>query len=1036
MVKFLIQRPIAVLMAFLALVIIGLITYFTLPVSLLPDIPIPDITVQVSMPNSSAREMENTVVTSLRRQLMQVTKLRDIRSETRDGSAQVNLRFNYGTNINLAFIEVNEKIDAAMNYMPRDLERPRVIKASATDIPVFYLNLTLKEDEKYGQTDTERFLAVSEFAETVIKRRIEQLPEVTMVDATGTVSSQVQIIPDMNKLEIAGITLSDIETAITNNNIEPGSMIIRDGYYEYNVKFSSLLHSAEDIGDIYIRRSDRIYQMKDLCSVRITPEEERGFSIVNGKRAVTLAIIKQSAENMENLKNSLNSTIAHFRSLYPDIEFTVNRNQTELLDYTISNLKDNFLLGFILICVVAFLFIGDIKSPTVIGISMIVSLIMCFQFFYFFDKSLNIISLSGLILALGMMIDNSIIITENISQYRERGDSLEDACIKGTTEVITPMLSSTLTTIAVFLPLIFLSGIAGAIFVDEAFSVSIGLMVSYFTGIMLLPVLYKLVYSKTFIKRDFGQTIRRYQERGNRSLFRWYDRLIDFTFAHKTLNVIIIIIVFPICALMFNIIPKTGMPIVDQVELLTHIDWGENIHIDENRQRMDNLCREIDPLTLEHSVYAGRQQFILDNERKMSSSESELYLKAENARMAEQNQERIYNYIKSKYPLAIVSFAPPETVFEKVFVTGESNLVTELYPRNRNSTPEAGEIREIEKRLKEITGERSEGVTFDKEISILIDREKLLLYNVSYNEIYRLLKTAFRDNEVATLRSYQQYLPITIAGEEQTIADVIGKTLVHTNVATPDGQRRLPLSSFVSIISAEGLKTIVAGKNGEYIPVSYQSVNNPDALMKKTKEEINSMKSWDVNFSGAHFSNKKMINELIIILIISILLMYFILAAQFESFLQPLIVLIEIPIDVAVALVCLWMFGHTLNLMSAIGIVVTCGIIINDSILKIDMINDLRKEGVPLMEAIHTAGHRRLRAIIMTSLTTVIAMVPMIFANDLGSEIQKPLALAMISSMLVGTLVSLYIIPLVYWRIYKNKQIVNNRDASLPENNG
>ncbi|MDR1224177.1 MAG: efflux RND transporter permease subunit [Tannerella sp.] len=1024
MVKFLIQRPIAVLMAFLAMVIIGVITYFTLPVSLLPDIPIPDITVQVSMPNSSARELENTVVTPLHRHLMQVTSLRDIRSETRDGSAQVNLRFDYGTNINLAFIEVNEKIDATMNYMPRDLERPRVIKASATDIPVFYLNLTLKDDDKYGDTNIERFLTMSEFAETVIKRRIEQLPEVTMVDATGVVTSQVQIMPDMDKLEIAGITLTDIESAIRNNNIEAGSMVIRDGYYEYNVKFSSLLHTTEDIEKIYLRRADRIYQLKDLCSVKTVPEEERGFSVVNGKRAVTLAIIKQSAENMDNLKKALNTTIAHFRTLYPDIEFTINRNQTELLDYTISNLKDNFIMGFILICVVAFLFLGDAKSPAIIGLSMVISLVMCFQFFYFFEKSLNIISLSGLILALGMMIDNAIITTENISQYRERGLPLEDACIKGTTEVITPMLSSTLTTIAVFLPLIFLSGIAGAIFVDEAFSVSVGLLISYFTGIMLLPVLYKLVYAKNFTKHDLGERIRQYQDRGNKRLFKWYDRLIEFTFAHKTLNVIIIIAVFPLCILMFNILPKTSMPAVDQVELLTHIDWGENIHLDENRSRMNDLCREIDSLTLEHSAYIGRQQFILDNERKMPSSESELYIKAENARLAEQTRERIDRLIKSRYPVAVASFAPPETVFEKIFVTGESDLVTELYYRNRQSIPEAGEIRQIEKRLEELSGERSEGVTFEKEMSIHIDRERLLLYNVSYSIIEQILKTAFRENQVTTLRSYQQYLPITIAGEEQTINEIINRTLVRTNAS--DGQQQVPLSYFVSVVSTEGLKTIVAGRNGEYVPLSYQHVKDPQNLMSKTKEEVGNMKSWDVNFSGTYFSNRKMLNELTVVLIISILLMYFILAAQFESFLQPLIVLMEIPIDVAVALVTLWITGHTLNLMSAIGIVVTCGIIINDSILKIDMVNELRKKGVPLMEAIHTAGHRRLRAIIMTSLTTVVAMIPMMFAGDLGSEIQKPLAIAMTSSMLVGTLVSLYIIPLIYWRIYKNKQNIQD----------
>ena len=1014
MVKFLIQRPIAVLMAFLAIVIIGLITYFTLPVSLLPDIPIPNITVQVSMPGSSARELETTAVAQIRRQLGQVTNLQDIRSETRNGSAQVNLRFEHGTNTNLAFIEVNEKIDAAMGSMPAGFERPRVIKASATDIPVFYLNLTLKDDEQYGATKMAQFLEMSEFAENVIKRRIEQLPEVTMVDATGLVASEVRLLPDMDKLEIAGITLSEIENAINENNLELGSMIIRDGYYEYNVRFSTLLRTAEDVRNIYLPKAGRIYQLRDLCTVQVVPEDERGLSIVNGKRAITLAIIKHSAENMDNMKKALDGTIGYFRWLYPEIEFTVNRNQTELLSYTISNLKQNFMLGFILICLIAFLFLGDFKSPTVIGISMVVSLIVCFQFFYFFGKSLNIISLSGLILAIGMMIDNSLIITDNITQYRERGLSIEDACIKGTTEVITPMLSSMLTTIAVFVPLIFLSGIVGAIFVDEAFSVTVGLMVSYFTGIMLLPVLYKLVYSRQFTKIDFGGKFQRFQERSTRSFFGWYDRGIDFTFKHKTINTLLIIASIPLCVVMFNIIGKSGMPEVDQVELLTRIDWGENIHLDENRRRMDVLCREIDSLSMEHSVFIGRQQFILDNERKMSSSESELYVKAISASFAKKVEKSIYSHIKSQYPNAVASFAPPETVFEKIFVTGESAIVTELYPRSRQNELAASEMRAIEQRLEKVTGERSIGISFDEETMLHIDREKLLLYNVNFYEVTRMLRTAFRDNQVAVLRSYQQYLPISIVGEEKTIDEVISQSMIRARTGGS-----IPLSTFIAKSPAEGLKTIVAGKNGEYIPIEYQTVKNPDALMQKTREEVIQMKTWDVGFSGSFFSNKKMLNELIVILLISVLLMYFILAAQFESFLQPIIVLVEIPIDVAVALVFLWLFGHTMNLMSAIGIVVTCGIVINDSILKIDMINELRKKGVPLMEAIHTAGRRRLRAIVMTSLTTIIAMVPMMFSSDLGSEIQKPLALAMISSMVIGTLISLFVIPLVYWRIYK-----------------
>lgn len=489
MIKFLLQRPIAVLMAFTACFIVGLVTYFTIPVSLLPDIAIPEITVQVSGQNTSARELENTVVKTIRQQLMQVASLRDIHSETRDGAAIIRLNFDFGTNTDLAFIEVNEKIDAAMNYLPREVERPRVIKASATDIPVFCLNLTLKSDSAYSEINEGSFLDLCQFAETVIKRRIEQLPEVAMVDVTGILKRQLQIVPDMKLLKMSEITLDDLEAALTSNNIEPGSMTVRDGYYEYNIKFSTLLRTPEDVENIYIRKNNHIFQLKDLARISVVPEKETGASLSNGKRAVTLAVIKQADENMDNMKEALAEVTDYFASVYPDIDFSVSRNQTELLDYTISNLKQNLSLGFLFICIVAILFLGDIKSPAVIGLSMVVSLIISFLFFYLCKMSLNIISISGLILALGMMIDSSIIVTENITQYRTRGDSLEEACNKGTTEVITPMLSSTFTTIAVFVPLVFMSGIAGAIFFDQAFAVTVGLMVSYFTGIMLLPVL-------------------------------------------------------------------------------------------------------------------------------------------------------------------------------------------------------------------------------------------------------------------------------------------------------------------------------------------------------------------------------------------------------------------------------------------------------------------------------------------------------------------------------------------------------------------
>ena len=1021
MVKFLLQRPIAVLMAFTACFIVGLVTYFTLPVSLLPDIAIPQITVQVSGENSSARELENTVVAPVRRQLLQVSGLREIKSETRDGAGIIRLEFDFGVNTDLAFIEVNEKIDAAMNSLPKEAERPKAIKASATDIPVLYINMTLKDNRAYEEIDEEQFLTLCELAENVVKRRIEQLPEVAMADITGIPGRMLQIVPNQEKLSITGITIADIENALAANNVEPGSMLVRDGYYEYNIRIATLLRTPEDVENIHIRKGDRLMQLKDLCKVAIVPQKEQGLSVAGGKRAVTLAIIKQSDENMDEMKAKLKETTDYFAKLYPDIDFQVCRNQTELLDYTISNLQDNFTIGFLLIFLVAIYFLGDVRSPIVIGLSMTVSVVVTFFLFYFFEVSFNVISLSGLILAVGMMIDNSIIVTENISQYREKGYSLKRACAAGTTEVITPMLSSSLTTIAVFVPLIFMSGIAGAIFMDQAFSIAAGLLISYITGIMLLPVLYLLFYrmgirGNGFLSKRFDNNLK------NDWLERAYNGGIDWVFSHKKLSIGMTLATLPICVFFFFYLEKERMPEIEQNELVMRIEWNENIHVDENHQRVNALMKQTDGQVLEHTAYVGMQDYILNGGSELSVTEAELYFKTEKPDGIPPLQELLTKEVKAKYPLAVLTFSPPETIFEKLFVTGEADIVAQLHPKNRTQAPDATVLQQLEKDIMQRTGLTTEGIAFRNQMNLVVDKERLLLYNVAYNELTRVLRTAFKENKVSTLRSYQQYLPIGIAGEERTINDILGTTLVETQPDSKGQINHIPLSSLVKVVASEDLKSITAGKNGEYIPVSFFEVEDAPQLMEDVKQTIREKDGWEVDFSGSFFSNEKMIGELTVILFVSILLMYFILCSQFESFLQPLIVLVEIPIDIAFALTSLWLFGHTLNLMSAIGIIVTCGIVVNDSILKIDSINELRKKGTPLFEAIHTAGIRRLRPIIMTSLTTIMAMVPLLFSSDMGSELQKPLAIAMVGSMLLGTLVSLFIIPLIYWFIYRKHE--------------
>ncbi len=1015
MVEFLLKRPIAVIMAFLAVVILGCVTFVTLPVSLLPDVAIPHISVQVTGENMSARELENSMVTPLRRQLMQVSGLSDIDSETRDASAVINLTMDYGVNTDLAFIEVNEKIDAAMNSLPRDASRPKAIKASATDIPVVYLQMTLN-----GEENDDRFIEMCDVADNIVRRRLEQLQEVSMVDVTGISGKELRLQPDKGYMQSAGITTADIENILNANNAEPGSMTVRDGYYEYNIHISNQLRTPDDVKDVRLMKRGRMHRLGDFCKVETVEKMPSGYSTYNRRRAVTMAVIKHDAESMDAMEEAVDKTISYFSAKYPDISFSKSRSQTQLLDFTINNLEQNLILGLILVFVVCALFMRSIRLPFVIGITIIVAVIITFLLFYFFHVSINIISLAGLILAVGMMIDNSVIVAENITQYRRRGYSLMQSCIAGTNEMITPMLSSSLTTVAVFVPLVFMSGIAGAIFSDQAFAITAGLAASYIVGITLMPVLYKIFF-KNKKQADVAETAA--EDPDNTALTRWYDRGIDFVFKHTGLSIAFIIITIAAIFPLFGVLDTERMPDIDSSETMLTIDWNENINIDENRRRTDELVETARSLMVEHSAYIGTQDFMLNDQNDQGVSEAELYIRTATPDSLELLKETLTNELLSNHKGSTFEFAAPTNVFEKVFSSNEAPFEARLTLRSGNVPSAVDLSTQMRDRIASLTDKPVQEIAMRKQINITPDQELLAIYGVDNSEVQRSLRSSFKGLQATTLQSYQEYIPIQISDQEQSVEEVLSTTLVKSYISSNGKASEVPLKSLVSTSSSKDFKSIRSDERGEYIPVALDiTASEAGKMSEMIKSEVNNEGSFDVSFTGSVFSNTKMMQELTVILLVSLMMMYFILCAQLESFVQPLVVLLEIPIDITFALLSLWIFGQTLNLMSAIGIIVTCGIVVNDSILKLDAINELRKTGMPLMNAIHTAGQRRLKPIIMTSLTTIFAMVPVLFTSDMGSELQRPLAIAMIGSMIVGTLVSIFIIPLVYYLIYNRSK--------------
>ena len=1023
MLNQIINRPIAVTMCLIALMVMGTLALHYIPISLMPDIDIPQITVQVSLPGYSAQEVERKVVASLRGQLMQVAGVNDIRSESRLDAGAVVMTFEPGSNIDLLFIEVNEKIDRAMNYMPKEMERPKVMKASAMDIPVFYLDMYMKEEGTELQ-----FAGLGHFARSVVGKRIEQLPQTAMVDMSGTVGTEIVCIPDYDRLHSLGMSVGIIETAIQRNNITLEALSVVDGLYRYNIHFDSQLLTREDIANIYINHEGRLLQLKDLCRIEERTAQRNGLVRHGRHDAITMAIIKQNDAQMEDLQQSMDELLEDMRTEYPDIAFELTRDQTRLLAYTIENLKGNLYVGALLACLILFLFMRQWRLSLLIVLTIPLSLILTLLCFYLLGISLNIISLSGLILGVGMIVDNSIIVIDNIMQCWRGGLPLREAVFKGTGEVFTPMLSSVLTTCSVFIPLIFLSGTAGALFYDQAMGVTTSLFASLLVASLVIPVYFFSLFRKRQDKwlSDMAST-------GDSLLYRPYEAAMQWVLRHARACILCFICAIPLTGWILWHIEKERMPSVGQEDTLMSIDWNTGISAEENDRRVQEMLAAADSSLVTSTSMIGAQEFLLAHTKDITASEAVVYMKARTVAELQDIKQQMTDFLATHYPAASVEFGEPGNVYDLIFSTDEADLEIHLQDQD-GRRPKIAVTRAFTDTLRahfpDIT---IMPVVTETNIQYVADMEQMAVYKVGYDQLHSRLKELVNRARIFDINDGAQSVPVVVGTSGQDAGRILGGT-----VRNSEGTE-VPISYLVQESRGEDYKRLQAGNGGEFYSINLTaSDRDVERVMAFVDEYVHRSKSaLSASYAGGYFSSRKMIGELALVLTVALALLYFILAAQFESFIQPFIILLEMVVDVFFVVLGLWLLGETLNVMSMIGLVVMSGIIINDSILKVDTINRLRRGGMipdlqsptrslSLLRALMTAGHSRLKPIVMTSLTTILAIVPFLQRSDMGSALQYPLSLTLIIGMTIGTLVSLFFVPLLYYLIYRGKYRVSS----------
>ncbi|MEG1076390.1 MAG: efflux RND transporter permease subunit [Mucinivorans sp.] len=998
MVKKLITRPIAVTMCVIAIVVLGFVASAMLPVGLMPAVDIPQITVRVNAPNLSAREVAASVVQPLRGQLMQTSRLRSIQTESKDGGANISLKFEYGADIDYLFIDVNERIDKTMSSLPRDITRPSVVKTSATDIPAFYLNINAKEGGD--------MLDLSSFARTIISKRLEQLPQVAFVDISGERYAELVI---SLKDDFSELSPTIIENAIKASNINLGNLTIKDGQYQYNIRFSTKIVDKSDIERVVVNMDGRLFRVGELANVTLREQRVDGLIISDGKEALSMAVIKQSDAQMADLQREINSLVSQFEIDYPSVEFSITRDQTELLEYSIGNLEQNLIFGALLAALVLFLFMQDLRTPLLITITIPLSLIVSLLFFFIIGISINIISLSGLLLGLGMMVDNSIIVIDNVSQRLERGDKLITAVASGTEEVFAPMLSSVLTTCAIFIPLIFLSGIAGAMFYDQAMAVTIGLVSSLIVAMTIIPVYYYLFYRKAQ-KRETNKFLQKLNFVDYEAL---YERGLRWVFRHQIATCGMIVAMIVSSVFVYMGLEKRTIPQMDKQDVLLSVAWNEKITATENAKRTAQLVSSLGKIA-HYTSMVGQQQFILSHTPELAKNEALIYVKSDSI-------DKVVNiankFVRSNYPNAVFSSRESGNLFDMIFAEDEPMLLARLRPTS-GSSPEPDKLNEIlEKISSRLPSVPIEPVEWQEHITLYAQPELLSLHKVNYNDLYYVLRSAFNENRLFEISEGQFRIPVKMGQREQLLQEILGERSVLS-----EDKVDIPLRVLLRESRERDLKSIVSGTEGDFYPLPLNIPSNEVAkTMATVREVVSANPDFEVSFTGSTFTSSETTFQLVIVLIVSLLLLYFILAAQFESLLQPLIIMSEIVVDIFGALFLLLICGSSINIMSLIGIVVMCGIVINDSILKVDTINRLRRDGYSTLRAVLMGGRRRLKPIIMTSLTTILAIVPFLFAGGMGNDLQRPLSLTLIGGMVVGTLVSVFFIPMAYYYCYRRQ---------------
>lgn len=1016
------KYPISTLMASFAVLVLGLVSFFQIPIDMLPNIQLPSITAVTFYSGAGPMDMEQSITVPIERAVSSTSDVDYIQSSTREGISQVRIYFNWEANTSEGFIDIIQKINRVLNILPDGVSQPQVLKFDITNTPILSIALSSDIDER----------ELYDLAYNIIEPQLEHIPGVATAQVSGGKIREIHITLDRNRIEAANLSSEQVIQAIQNSNLILPSGEIKSGVFDYSLKTESQFNVVEPMGDIIVKTvNDAPVRMSDIARIEDSYQELTRLIRTNGKHGVVLRVQKTPGSNTVDVVDQINKELPNLRDVPQSVKVSTSFDQSEYIRNSISGLMHEGGLGAILAVLVIIIFLRNSRSTLIIFVAIPLSILVTFIFFRFTNTSLNIMTLGGLALGVGRLVDDSIVELENISRHytnmkRDKVSKLQ-ATLDAAQEVAAPIFVSTLTTVIVFLPVVFLTGISKLLFIPLVITITVALFASFFVSRTVTPLLcYKALSGEREVDPNSKKRLDRLQLKTKKwlnDLDNFYENTLRSSIKHRKSVIIGIVAFSALSFILFKFIGTEFFPDSDenQFTISVRMPVGTRVEITEKFiEQVEKIVREnvpevnniISDMGVSNSKsggfggggsHSGNVQVSLIPAADRDRSVFDIIKVLRPKIMALPGAQTYLNsggFLKfllnfgSSAPIDVAilgyDFETSDDLSQKVFdIVKSTSGTTDVRISRDNNLPEA---------------------------RIVVDRVRAGALGISVSQISNTISTGM-SGSVASLfsdpRTGNQYNILVRMSEDyrKNIDDIKKLT-----VLTPSG-KTVPIGNFVDIKMTKSPVQIDRKYQQRLVDVTAnvegRDLGSIAEEIKAKLAELEKPPGFEIQLSGNAEQQSKTFSSLFLAFGLAIVLVYMVMASQFQSLVDPFIIMFSVPLGMVGVVWMLFITNTTLSVTSFEGVIVMVGIVVSNGILLIDYTNRLRKKGVELHEAVLKGGKTRLRPILMTTLATVLGLIPM--AVGIGGESsQAPLAIAVIGGLTASTFLTLIFVPTLY----------------------